>query len=51
MQREIREGSEVKAEIRQYFQAMKNENKLVDVMSSAKKLAKLVLMEKYTSGR
>jgi len=50
MQRQIREGVDVKAETRDYFISLKQENKLVDPLTSAAKLVKILDCGTYESG-
>ena len=50
MQMQIREGPMVHKETQEYFKEMHATGKLVDPVSSATRLARIVLMEAYSSG-
>ena len=50
MSREIRESPTLGQDSKDYFQSLKDDNKLVRVEDSAAKLVKLVLMNKFVSG-
>jgi sepiapterin reductase len=50
MSREIRESPTLGQDSKDYFQSLKDDNKLVQVKDSAAKLVKLVIMNKFVSG-
>lgn len=50
MQKQIREGSDVKQETREYFTSLKEENKLIDPLVSAIKLIQILELGTYESG-